>query len=49
VWEREWDSFAAMEAAYEKYGGDPETNALRDVLSAIVDDSVELFTVATDV
>ena len=49
VWEREWDSFAAMEAAYEKSGGDPETMALQDVPSAIVDDSVELFIVATDV
>ena len=49
VWQREWDSFAAMEAAYEKSFGDPEWQALRDVPSAIVDDSVELFFVATDV
>jgi len=49
VWEREWDSFAAMEAAYEKNIGDPESKALGDVPSAIVDDSVELFIVATDV
>jgi hypothetical protein len=49
VWEREWESFAAMEAAYEGSGGDPESKALMDVPSAIIDDSVELFTVATDV
>ena len=46
VWEREWDSFAAMEDAYEKSGGDAETKALQDVPSAIIDDSVELFVVA---
>jgi len=49
VWGREWDSFAAMEAAYEKSMGDPETQALADVPSAIIDDSLELYIVATDV
>jgi len=47
VWEREWESFAAMEAAYEKFGGDPESEALGDVPSATIDGSVELFSVAT--
>jgi hypothetical protein len=45
VWEREWDSFAAMEAAYEKSGGDPETQALGDVPSAVVDERIELYVV----
>ena len=49
MWQREWESFAGMEAAYQKFGGDPESNALTDVPSAIIDDSVELFIVATDV
>jgi len=49
VWEREWESSAAMEAAYEKSFGDPEVKALDEVPSAIVDDSVELFIVDTDV
>ena len=49
VWEREWDSFAAMEAAYEKSGGDPESKALLDGPSPVVDESLELFRVATEV
>ena len=28
VWEREWESFAACEAAYEKMMGDPEAQTL---------------------
>ena len=47
--EREWESFAAMEAAYEKSNRDPESKVLLDAPSPVVDESLELFMVAIDV
>ncbi len=43
VWEREWESFAAMEEAYERSTTDPEQPQLLKVPSAIVHDQVEIF------
>jgi hypothetical protein len=43
VWERDWESFAAMEVAYGKEGADPETQGLSKVPSAIADECIELY------
>lgn len=43
VWERDWESFAAMETAYEKQGADPEAQELAKVPSMITSNYFELF------
>lgn len=43
VWEREWESFAAMEEAYERTRADPAKPQLSKVPSAILHDQVEIF------
>ncbi len=43
--ERQWDSLAAMEAAYEKVMSDPEWQALgQEVISAVESSQIEVFT-----
>ncbi len=45
VWERDWEGFAAMEAAYEKEWADPEAQELFGIPSAIVDECIELYVI----
>jgi len=45
VWERDWESYAAMEAAYEKLFADPEAQELFEIPSAIVDECIELYSI----
>ena len=42
VWERDWESFAVMEAAYEKSSADPEIQELSKTPSGIASESIEL-------
>lgn len=43
--ERQWESLAAMEAAYEKVMGDPKWQALgQDVLAVVESSQIEVFT-----
>ncbi len=39
VWEREWESFAVCEAAYEKEMGDPEVQALTKETESLYESS----------
>jgi hypothetical protein len=44
VWEREWESFSVMEAAYTKMGGDPDVQALSDADSPLASaDRIEFY------
>ena len=43
IWERDWESFAAMEAAYEKSSADPETQELQKIPSGTTGECAELF------
>ena len=43
VWEREWESFAAMEAANEKLQAHPDRAALRASPSPIAPERVEFY------
>ncbi len=43
IWEREWDSLAAMEDAYTRLGSDPESKQLSSVPSMVLDDQMEIY------
>lgn len=47
IWEREWESMAAMESAYESMMDDDEVDEMAGVPSAIVEDRVELHRAVT--
>jgi hypothetical protein len=47
IWEREWDSFAEMESAYEKLGADPETQEARDMATTKTSEKMEILLVAS--
>ena len=42
IWEREWESLAAMEDAYTRMGSDPESKKLYSP-SMILDDQMEMY------
>ena len=43
--ERQWESLAAMEAAYEKVMGNPKWQALgQDILAVVESSQIEVFT-----
>jgi hypothetical protein len=43
VWEREWESLSAMEAAYGKEDGDPDFEAMSDIPSPVASQRIELY------
>jgi len=47
VWERDWESFAAMEAAYEKMGTDPESQELSKLPTAKTSEHIELYIIVS--
>jgi hypothetical protein len=47
IWEREWESFTAMEAAYAKFRGDSEFRELADAPSVIVSERIEYYWVVS--
>ena len=42
MWERDWESMAALEAAYERSGADPEQQELGDQPSPVVSENAEI-------
>jgi hypothetical protein len=46
VWEREWESLAAMESAYERGGRDPEAQALSSKPDGAISNRIEFYIVA---
>jgi len=47
VWERDWESLAAMEAAYEREGADPETQEVNKLPSGVAGAHFELFMIVS--
>jgi hypothetical protein len=45
VWEREWESFAAMESAYERGSQDPEARALSSKPDGAISNRIEFYIV----
>ena len=43
IWERDWESLAAMEAAYTKMGTDTETREINALPTGKISESIELF------